>query len=200
MPSRGFFIVFEGVDGSGKSTQIDLLSEKLRQSGVDHIIEREPSGGVIGKLIRGYSEAGDRYFEPETEALLFSADRIEHVKRIIGYLSDGITVICDRFMHSTLAYQGGSGVNVAWLRSLQKFDLKPDLVILLDIDPDKSLVRVANRSLTVFERNSYLKNVRELYLKFAEAGEMIAVSCSRTVDEVELDVTRLVSDLLQLDL
>jgi dTMP kinase len=98
MPRRGFFIVFEGVDGSGKSTQIDLLSEKLRQVGVDHIIEREPSSGAIGKLIRDYAEAGDRYLNPETEALLFSADRVEHVKRIEGYLNEGVTVICDRFL------------------------------------------------------------------------------------------------------
>jgi dTMP kinase len=200
MPRRGFFIVFEGVDGSGKSTQIDLLSEKLRQAGVDHIIEREPSSGAIGKLIRDYAEAGDRYLTPETEALLFSADRIEHVKRIEGYLNEGVTVICDRFMHSTLAYQGGSGVNIAWLRSLQKFDLKPDLIILLDINPDRSLVRVANRSLTVFESNSYLKKVREFYLKFADAGEMIPVNCSRIVDEVEFDVLQLVSDLLGVSL
>jgi dTMP kinase len=100
----------------------------------------------------------------------------------------------------TVPYQGGSGVNIAWLRSLQKFDLKPDLIILLDINPDRSLVRVANRSLTVFENNSYLKKVRELYLKFADAGEMIPVNCSRTVDEVEFDVIRLVSELLGVNL
>jgi len=200
MPNRGYFIVFEGVDGSGKSTQIELLSEKLRKAGVDHIIEREPSSGAIGRLIRQYAEAGERYMAAETEALLFNADRFEHARRIETYLNEGITIICDRFFHSTLAYQGGSGVDLSWLKSLQRFTLKPDLVILLDIDPDASLIRVSGRSLTVFENNIYLRKVRKLYLQFAEAGEMIRVDTNRTVDEVESDVRRLVSDLMKVDL
>lgn len=199
MQGRGYFIAFEGVDGSGKSTQIDLLSEKLRKVGVDHIIEREPSSGVIGRLIRDYAEAGDRYMSAETEALLFSADRIEHARRIETYLNEGITVICDRFYHSTFAYQGASGIDLVWLKSLQRFDLKPDLVILLDIDPEASLVRVSGRSLTVFEDNSFLRCVRSIYLSFAEAGEMVRVDTDRTVDEVEADVSRLVSRLINID-
>jgi dTMP kinase len=200
MAPAGWFIVFEGVDGSGKSTQIDLLSMKLRDQGIDHILEREPSDGSIGLFIRHYAEAGDRYLSPEAEALLFTADRFEHSKRISQILDQGTTVICDRYYHSTLAYQGAAGVEVAWLRDLQKFALKPDLILLLDVDPDKSLMRVSGRTLTVFENRSYLKRVRDLYLGFAEEGEMRLVDTSRPVDEVEAEVQRLIEALMGLRL
>ncbi|MGD0802632.1 MAG: dTMP kinase [Candidatus Bathyarchaeia archaeon] len=200
MAPTGWFIVFEGVDGSGKSTQIDLLSMKLRDQGIDHILEREPSDGSIGRFIRHYAEAGDRYLSPEAEALLFTADRFEHSKRISQILDQGTTVICDRYYHSTLAYQGAAGVEVAWLRDLQKFALKPDLILLLDVDPDKSLMRVSGRTLTVFENRSYLKRVRDLYLGFAEEGEMRLVDTSRPVDEVEAEVQRLIAALMGLKL
>jgi len=200
MAPTGWFIVFEGVDGSGKSTQIDLLNMKLRDQGIDHVLEREPSDGSIGRFIRHYAEAGDRYLSPESEALLFTADRFEHSKRISQMLDQGTTVICDRYYHSTLAYQGAAGVDVAWLRDLQKFALKPDLALLLDVDPERSLMRVSGRTLTVFENRSYLKRVRDLYLGFAKAGEMRLVDTSRPVDEVEVEVQRLVEDLMGLTL
>lgn len=200
MAPTGWFIVFEGVDGSGKSTQIDLLSIKFRDQGIDHVLEREPSDGSIGRFIRHYAEAGDRYLSPESEALLFTADRFEHSKRISQVLDQGTTVICDRYYHSTLAYQGAAGVDLTWLRDLQRFSLKPDLILLLDVDPEKSLLRVSGRTLTVFENRSYLKRVRDLYLSFAEEGEMRIVDTSRPVDEVEAEVQRLVEGLMGLRL
>jgi dTMP kinase len=199
MAPRGWFIVFEGVDGSGKSTQIELLSMKLRDQGIDHVIEREPSDGTIGRFIRNYAEAGDRYLQPESEALLFTADRFEHSRRIEQTLEQGITVVCDRYYHSTLAYQGAAGVDVAWLRDLQKFALKPDLVLLLDVDPGRSLMRVSGRTLTVFENRDYLSRVRDLYLGFAREGEMQLVDTGRPVDEVEAEVENLVEDLMGLE-
>jgi len=200
MAPTGWFIVFEGVDGSGKSTQIDLLSMKFRDQGIDHVLEREPSDGSIGRFIRHYAEAGDRYLSPESEALLFTADRFEHSKRISQVLDQGTTVICDRYYHSTLAYQGAAGVDLTWLRDLQRFSLKPDIVLLLDVDPEKSLLRVSGRTLTVFENRNYLKRVRDLYLGFAEEGEMRIVDTSRPVDEVEAEVQRLVEGLMGLRL
>jgi dTMP kinase len=200
MAPKGWFIVFEGVDGSGKSTQIELLSMKLRDQGVDHVLEREPSDGGIGRFIRDYAEAGDRYLQPESEALLFTADRFEHSKRIEQTLEQGTTVVCDRYYHSTIAYQGAAGVDVAWLRDLQKFALKPDLVLLLDVDPTKSLMRVSGRTLTVFENRDYLSRVRELYLGFAGAGEMRLVDTGHPVDEVEAEVERLVEELIGVSL
>ena len=200
MAPRGWFIVFEGVDGSGKSTQIDLLNMKLRDKGVDHVLEREPSDGSIGRFIRRYAEAGDRYLSPESEALLFTADRFEHSKRIDQILEQGTTVICDRYYHSTLAYQGAAGVDIAWLRDLQKFSLKPDLVLLLDVDPERSLLRVSGRNLTVFENRAYLKQVRDLYLSFTRVGEMSLVDTTRSIDEVEAEVQRLIEGLIGITL
>jgi dTMP kinase len=200
MAPRGWFIVFEGVDGSGKSTQIELLSMKLRDQGVDHVLEREPSDGSIGRFIRDYAEAGERYLSPESEALLFTADRFEHSRRIDQILEQGTTVICDRYYHSTLAYQGAAGVDVAWLRDLQKFALKPDLVLLLDVDPERSLMRVSGRTLTVFENRSYLKRVRNLYIGFAKEGEMRLVDTGHPIDEVEAEVERLVKELIGVEL
>ena len=200
MAPRGWFIVFEGVDGSGKSTQIELLSMKLRDEGVDHVLEREPSDGNIGRFIRDYAEAGDRYLQPESEALLFTADRFEHSKRIEQTLEQGVTVVCDRYYHSTLAYQGAADVDVAWLRGLQKFALKPDLVLLLDVDPGRSLMRVSGRTLTVFENRDYLSRVRDLYLGFAKNGEMRLVDTGRPVDEVEAEVQGLVESLMGIQL
>ncbi len=200
MAPRGWFIVFEGVDGSGKSTQIELLSMKLRDQGVDHVLEREPSDGSIGRFIRDYAEAGDRYLQPESEALLFTADRFEHSKRIEQTLEQGVTVVCDRYYHSTLAYQGAADVDVAWLRDLQKFALKPDLVLLLDVDPERSLMRVSGRTLTVFENRDYLSRVRDLYLGFAKNGEMRLVDTGCPVDEVEAEVQGLVESLMGIQL
>jgi dTMP kinase len=200
MAPRGWFIVFEGIDGSGKSTQIELLSMKLRDQGVDHVLEREPSDGNIGRFIRDYAEAGERYLSPETEALLFAADRFEHSKRIDNVLEQGTTVVCDRYYHSSLAYQGAMGVTVEWLRDLQKSALMPDLIILLDVDPERSLLRVSGRSLTVFENRNYLKKVRNLYIRFAEAGEMRLIDTAQPIDEVEREVQRLVEELININL
>ena len=200
MVKRGSFIVFEGIDGSGKSTQIELVSMKLRDAGVDHLLEREPTNSSIGRFIREYAEAGDRYLSPESEALLFSADRFEHGKRISYTLEQGTSVICDRYYHSTLAYQGAAGVDFEWLKSLQKFVLQPDLVILLDVDPSSSILRVSNRSLTVFEDVSYLKKVREIYLKLARKGELAKVDTEGPIDEVEKEVSILISEVIGVEI
>ena len=200
MSRKGFFIVFEGIDGSGKSTQIELLTMKLKRAGIDVIVEQEPTNSIIGKLIRDYAEAGDRYLSPEAEALLFSADRIEHSNHIKSNLEQGVTIICDRFYHSTYAYQGASGVNINWLKTLQKNVVKPDLIILLDIDPDVSLVRVSGRNLTVFENNSYLKKVREIQNNLAKDGELKKVNTFKPIFEVEKDVQKLVENLLNIKL
>ena len=198
MAPRGWFIVFEGIDGSGKSTQIDLLSRKFKRKGIDFVIEREPSDGSIGKFIRGYSESGERYLSPQTEALLFTADRFEHSRRIEEYLREGVNVICDRYFHSTLAYQGASGVDFNWLKEMQRYSLKPDLVLLLDIDPDASLLRVSDRTFTVFEDRPFLRKVREFYLSIADRGEMIKIDTLKPVDEVEKEIIKRVEELLKI--
>ncbi len=192
----GLFIVFEGVDGGGKSTQITMLEDFFEGKGYEVELHVEPTHDVIGELIWNYMKGKDRSFSPETEALLFAADRIEHGKGIKKALDEGKVVISDRYKHSSLAYQGAAGVDVEWMHSLNKHALKPDIVILLDIDPDKSLERVSDRAKTVFEKNEYLKKVRAEYLRYAEKGELVVVDALQSIEEVHNSILGYVEKLL----
>ena len=188
MTRKGFFIVFEGVDGSGKTTQIEMLRDFFNDKGYKVNLTKEPTEDSIGSLIWEYMKSKDRSLTPETEALLFAADRLEHGKWIKETLEKGEIVISDRYIHSSFAYQGAAGVELDWIRSLNRRAFKPDMVILLDINPDSSLERVSHRDRTVFEENIYLKTVRELYLRFAGFGEMIIIDASQDIDEVQREI------------
>ena len=150
MKKKGFFITFEGIDGSGKSTQIRKLAKFLEDNGFDIIITREPGGSVGGEEIRNLLLQGevDRW-SAETEILLFTAARRDHLERIIlPALQDGKIVICDRFTDSTRMYQGMRGPK---LRNLvdnlteEVINCEPDLTIIIDIDPEISLRRAKSR-------------------------------------------------------
>ena len=150
MKKKGFFITFEGIDGSGKSTQIQKLAKFLEDNGFDIIITREPGGSVGGEEIRDLLLKGevDRW-SAETEILLFTAARRDHLERIIlPALQDGKIVICDRFTDSTRMYQGMRGPK---LRDLvdnlteEVINCDPDLTIIIDIDPEISLRRAKSR-------------------------------------------------------
>ena len=150
MKKKGFFITFEGIDGSGKSTQIQKLAKFLEDNGFDIIMTREPGGSVGGEEIRNLLLQGevDRW-SAETEILLFTAARRDHLERIIlPSLQDGKIVICDRFTDSTRMYQGMRGPK---LRNLvdnlteEVINCEPDLTIIIDIDPEISLKRAKSR-------------------------------------------------------
>ncbi len=195
--NKGYFIVFEGVDGGGKSTQIKMLADYFKNREYDVELHMEPTQGLIGNLLWNYMRSKERSFSPETEALLFAADRIEHGKVIEKALESGKVIISDRYLHSSLAYQGAAGVDMEWMKSLNRHALKPDLVILLDIDPDKSLERVSGRARTVFEENEYLKKVRSEYLRYAKAGELVVVDATQRIEDVQADIRKLVEKLLE---
>ncbi len=190
MTVPGLFIVFEGVDGGGKSTQIKMLSQYFTEKGMEVEIHAEPTTGDIGNLIREYMNSRNRSLSPETEALLFAADRVEHGKRIRKALAKGIVVISDRYKHSSYAYQGAAGVDKEWMETLNKYALEPDLILLLDIDPDKSLERVTDREPTVFEGNTYLKKVRSGYLRHVEVGELVIIDATKPIEKVHHDVVQ----------
>lgn len=196
MKSKGIFIVFEGIDGGGKSTQIEMLAEYIKDLGYDVEFHIEPTEGVIGSILWTYMKSKNRSFNPETEALLFAADRIEHGKSIIKALEAGKVVISDRYIHSSLAYQGAAGVDFDWMRTLNKYVLKPSLVILLDIDPEKSLERVSNRDKTVFEEIEYLKKVRNEYLSYSSAGELEVIDATMSIKDVHLEIIKLIKKFL----
>lgn len=196
MAKRGVFIVFEGIDGSGKSTHIKALAEELRSQGYGVLQTSEPSKDRIGNFIRRYAERNDSRLTPETEALLFAADRFEHVKTVIEpALRKGRIVISDRYLYSSLAYQGAGGLEVDWIREMNRFAPKPDLGILLDILPEFSLQRV-NRRKTVFEDSDYLRKVRNIYLKLVEKGELVRIDADKPRKAVLMEVLSLVQELL----
>jgi dTMP kinase len=144
---RGEFIAFEGIDGSGKSTQSRILAERIRALGRNVVLTREPGGTPVGEAIRAVlldRALGD--FEPRTEALLHSAARAQHVAELIApALERGDVVITDRFVDSTLAYQGGGNqLSLVDLETIQSFavqDTWPDLRILIDVPPETGLAR-----------------------------------------------------------
>lgn len=193
---KGLFIVFEGIDGGGKSTQIQMLSEFFESRGYEVERHMEPTQAVIGSLLWDYMRSKSRSFDPETEALLFAADRIEHGKIINEALENEKVIISDRYKHSSLAYQGAAGADAVWMQSLNKHALMPDLVILLDIDPEKSLKRVSDRAKTVFEENEYLKKVRAEYLRYAEKGELVVIDATQSLEDVHDDILGHVKKLI----
>ena len=197
MTVNGIFIVFEGIDGGGKSTQIKMLADYFKDKGYEVEFHVEPTDGSVGSLLWTYMRSKDRSFSPETEALLFAADRIEHGKSIKKALEEGKVVISDRYIHSSLAYQGAAGVDPVWMQSLNRHALKPSLVILLDIDPEKSLERVSDRAKTVFEERKYLKKVRAEYLRYAEAGELEIIDATQPIEDVHREILGHIRKILE---
>lgn len=143
---KGKFITFEGCEGSGKSTQLRLLSEYLDKTGTPYIMTREPGGSQVAEKIRAIILDKDNEICGECEALLYAAARIQHLKEIIiPALEKGMLVVCDRFVDSSLAYQGyARGLGMDYVEGINSFALKeyaPDLTIFLDIPPDRAFER-----------------------------------------------------------
>lgn len=191
-PRRGSFIVMEGLDGSGKSTNIALLAERMRKSGRSVFVTAEPTDGDIGRLIRRTLAGEDKRTQSEL-ACLFIADRIHHntaADGIRAHLAAGDDVICDRYYYSTYAYQGGDG-RMAWLRAAHDGcpDItKPDICIFLDIDTERGLSRVGKRGekTEIFEKKSVLDEVRRRYLEIREmlGEEIVFTDTHGSVEEV----------------
>ncbi|HKH00541.1 MAG TPA: dTMP kinase [Bradyrhizobium sp.] len=150
-PGRGRFITFEGGEGSGKSTQIKILSERLSAAKLRAVVTREPGGSPGAEIIRHLVLSGvGKLLGAEAETLLFAAARDDHVRTVIQpALNQGIWVLCDRFSDSTRAYQGSLGkVSPAVLNAMERVtigDLKPDLTIILDVPPEIGMKRASVR-------------------------------------------------------
>lgn len=148
---RGYFITFEGPDGAGKSTQIQLLNDYLKAEGWDTVLTREPGGTPIGEKIRSIIlDVENREMNPIAEMLLYAAARAQHVSQLIKpALAKGKIVLCDRFVDSSIAYQGfGRELGVDMVEGVNHFALQgivPDLTILFAIDPEKGLERGRTR-------------------------------------------------------
>lgn len=166
MHRPGFFLVLEGIDGSGKSTLSRALAEHVRQSGRVAVLDREPTDGPHGRALRESAKTGR--LAPEAELELFLKDRREHVEKLIApALARGDVVILDRYYFSTAAYQGARGLDVAAIVAANEaFAPVPDLVLLLDLEPAAGAARITGRGdgLDDFEALDYQREVRRLFL------------------------------------
>ncbi len=169
------FISFEGIDGSGKTTQAMLLLDKLIQNGKQGILVREPGGTPVSEAIRHVLlTKGNRQMVARTEALLMTASRSQLTKEVIlPNLEQNRWVIADRYADSTLAYQGGGReLNLDWLQDLNKFatyDLEPNLTFVIDILPKEALLRRGQIEDRIEEEGiTFQKQVRRTYLELAQ--------------------------------
>ncbi|MGQ9788391.1 MAG: dTMP kinase [Candidatus Hadarchaeaceae archaeon] len=195
---RGKFINIEGLDGSGKSTQARLLASWLRRMGREVVVTDEPTGGPIGRIIK-LALKGVLRLPVAAEALLFAADRLQHVEKVIApaVASDKI-VISDRYTASSLAYQSARGLPLKWVMMLNEMVPKPDLTILIDVPPEVAAQRVnRSRRLDEFERNLELqRKVRQVYLDLVKVYKMKVIDGNRSINEVQEDIRRLVKGVL----
>ena len=149
---RGRFITFEGIEGSGKSTQISLLTEYLRSKQRTVTLTREPGGTAIGDQVRKILlDPGNNALDPSAELLLYAASRAQHLKEVIRpALASGAVVLCDRFSDATIAYQGyGRGLDLEMIHALDRLvtdGMRPDLTVLLDVEAAVGLARARGRN------------------------------------------------------
>ena len=212
--STGHFITFEGIEGTGKTTQIKRLAERLSRAGADVVVTREPGGTALGRELRALVlRPDDEPMSPIAEALLYVTDRAQHLEEIVEpALARGAVVLCDRYKDATLAYQGHArGLGVERIRDLHRhppLDREPDRTIVLELDPavglERAIRRNAERNVAEtegrFERErlDFHRRVLEGYraLAAAEPQRIRVVDAGGTVDEVERRVLDCVRDLL----
>ena len=197
MERRGFFICVEGLDGCGKTTQAKILVRKLRRMGYNTVYTAEPSHGKIGRFIKRYYLYRGKRVSSIVEALLFAADRYEHVENeIIPALKDGKIVVSDRYMYSSLAYQGAVGLSLDWIRKINEHAVTPNLAIFIDVEPDTVIKRLKPKK-SVMENLETQRKVREVYLKFVENGELVKVNGNKSKNEVADEIFSIVLNSLK---
>ena len=192
----GLFVVLEGIDGSGKTTISKMLVDRLNGLGFKAEYTFEPTDSEIVEVVRGkYSEYRDAY----VDALTFALDRLLHLKRkVIPLLRAGFIVVSDRYMYSSVAYQAASGAPIDWVLLVNKYALKPDVTIYLDVDPETGLRRKQFKTTRFpeFEVIDFARRVREVYLELVKRGLMISINAARPIEEVYRDVEAVVLNAL----
>jgi len=197
LEKRGFFICIEGLDGCGKTTQAKILVKELRKVGYNTVYTAEPSRGKIGRFIKRYCLHGGKRVSGIVEALLFAADRYEHVENeIIPALKDGKIVVSDRYLYSSLAYQGAAGLNLDWIRKINEHAIQPNLAIFIDVEP-KTVIQRLKPKKSVMENLETQCKVREVYMKFVENGELVKVDGNKSKKEVAEEILSIVLDCLK---
>ena len=209
------FISLEGIEGCGKTTQLEYLSSFLEDKGYPYVVTREPGGTAIGEKIRSILlDPESKDLVPAAELLLYMADRAQHIDLVIRpQLADGKIVLCDRYFDATVVYQGfARGLDTKFICNLHRLlfeDLKPDITLLLDLPPRIGLKRAwkelagGNRSGTEsrFEEEtiSFHEKVRAGYLELAryEPDRFKIIDASQELNQVQSDIRKLLTEYLK---
>lgn len=201
---KGYFVTLEGGEGSGKSTQLKLLEKYLTERGYDFVMTREPGGTPISEQIRKILLGGKNVeMFDETEALLFAASRVQHIKeKILPAVADGKIVVCDRYVHSSLAYQGYARGLKDFVEEVNSFALKncmPDVTLFLDLPPERAFARKGGADADDRLEQSgaeFHKRVYEGYLRLAEKypDSFVRINADDTVENVFAEVIKVLGE------
>ena len=194
---QGLFIVIEGIDGTGKSTQARRLGEWFESQGREVVISREPTDGPWGRKLRESAATGR--LSPQDELQYFLNDRRQHVEeKITPALSEGKVVILDRYYFSTMAYQGARGFDPAEIRRMnEEVAPIPDLLLILDLDVDTAHQRIGHRgdSANEFEKKENLQRCREIFLSLKDEPFVRVVDSSGSLDDVSAKILTIVGQV-----
>ena len=191
---NGVLIVFEGIDGGGKTTQAKILLEEFHNRGFDAVYFREPSDSKWGIEIKQKARQKDSV-TPEEELELFILDRRENVtNHLRPALTEKKVVILDRYYFSTIAYQGAKGLDPGRIRELnEQFAVVPDLVFILDVDAGEGLTRIEKRKQKdlLFEQEEYLVKVRKIFNSFSE-DYIFSIDSRKPIEEISVEISTIV--------
>ncbi len=199
---KGKLIVFEGIDGTGKSTQIQLLAEKLLAKGYDTVVTREPTDGIFGKKIRQHFLERST-LSKEEELQLFLDDRMDHLQTLLHpALEKGQIVLCDRYFLSTAAYQGAIGFDPQTIVEQNNFAPVPDLALILQLSPEESIRRITSYrgdNLNDFEQKENLEKVQQIFdnMKYPYIRRVNAL---QNIEQVHREICSLVKTVLKLSI
>lgn len=189
------YIVLEGIDGTGKTTQTKLLEEHLKKDGYQVETVVEPTKSDIGKLIRVQlkNEESTQDTNQQILALLFAADRLTLKDKILEVKGDMAKfILSDRSFYSSIAYQDNPNIDLQWLRKVNNYTPQPDMMILLDLDENEAIKRCDETE--VFETKEFLRRTRQKYLKFLEEENTYKIDASQTVEQVHKDICKLLEE------
>ena len=201
---KGLFITFEGADGCGKSTQLDLLAKYLKSKGYEILITREPGAKGLGEKVREILLNYDGEVCDRCESFLFLADRAQHIDMIINpAIEKGVIVLCDRHTDSSVAYQGyGRGLDIERIKMLNNLAVNgrfPDITLIFDIDIKTSMARVGSQKDRMESAGmEFFNRVRNGYLEIAkqEPERVKVLDAQKSVEDIHKDVVKLIEELL----
>jgi dTMP kinase len=191
---KGLLVAIEGIDGAGKTTVAKKLVKRLEELGFESEYTYEPYSSPFSEALKRYvEEYGEA--EAEIETLAMALDRLFHVRKFIEpLLSKGAIVITDRYVYSSIAYQGAKGADIEWIKIVNKYAIKPDLVIYLRVPLEVALERIKRKEQRwkYFEDVNRLKKVQEIYESLVTQGLMISVDATRDIDEIIEDCLNII--------